>query len=40
MRFEGYDGPSGAWPITKQLISHCLLVGLPIAWIARRARAA
>ncbi len=40
MRFEGYDGPSGAWPITKQLISHCLLVGLPIAWIARRERTA
>ena len=41
MRFEGYNGPSGAWPITKQLISHCLLVGLPIAWIAaRRPRAA
>jgi len=39
-RFEGYTGPSGAWPITKQLISHCLLVGLPIAWIARRERAA
>jgi len=39
-RFEGYTGPSGAWPITKQLISHCLLVGLPIAWIAKRDRAA
>ena len=36
LRFEGYRTPSEAWPITKQLISHCLLVGLPIAWIAAR----
>ena len=40
LRFEGYQTPREAWPIAKQLISHCLLVGLPIAWIARRERAA
>jgi hypothetical protein len=41
LRFEGYQTPREAWPIAKQLISHCLLVGVPIAWIAaRRGRAA
>ena len=39
-RFEGYQTPHELWPITKQLISHCMLVGLPIAFIAHRARAA
>lgn len=28
--------PSGAWSIGNQLFSHCVLVGLPIALIARR----
>lgn len=36
LRWESYTPPHEAWPITRQLISHCLLVGLPIAFIARR----
>ena len=36
LRFEGYQTPHAPWAIVRQLISHCLLVGLPIAWIARR----
>lgn len=40
LRWDSYQTPSEAWPIVKQLISHCLLTGLPIAWItARSARA-
>jgi hypothetical protein len=39
LRFEGFHHPSALWPIVRQLISHCLLVGLPIAWIARRTNA-
>ena len=40
MRWESYTTPSEALPILKQLISHCLLTGLPIAWIAARSRSA
>ena len=36
MRWENIPPPSGAWPITNQLISHLLLVGIPIALIAAR----
>ena len=36
LRWDGYQTPSEAWPIAKQLISHCLLTGLPIAWITAR----
>ena len=36
LRFETYHTPSEALPIAKQLFSHCLLVGLPIAWVASR----
>ena len=36
LRWESYQTPSEAWPIVRQLISHCLLTGLPIAWIASR----
>lgn len=36
LRWESYQTPHEAWPIAKQLISHCLLVGLPIAWITER----
>jgi hypothetical protein len=40
LRFESYQTPSEAWPIAKQLFSHLILVGLPIAWVAaRRVRA-
>lgn len=38
LRWESFTPPSEAMPIVKQLISHCLLTGLPIAWIAARAR--
>jgi len=40
LRWESYTTPSEALPILKQLISHCLLTGLPIAWIAARSRRA
>ena len=40
MRWESYATPSEALPILKQLISHCLLTGLPIAWITARSRPA
>jgi len=36
LRFESYQTPHEALPIAKQLFSHCLLVGLPIAWVASR----
>ena len=36
LRWESYRTPSEAIPIAKQLFSHCLLVGLPIAWVASR----
>ena len=35
LRF-GIPHPSNAAAITRQLISHVLLVGIPIAWIAAR----
>lgn len=38
LRWESYQTPSEALPILKQLISHCLLTGLPIAWIAARSK--
>ena len=38
LRWDSYRTPSEALPIAKQLISHCLLTGLPIAWIASRYR--
>ena len=40
LRWESYTTPSEALPILKQLISHCLLTGPPIAWIAARSRRA
>jgi hypothetical protein len=36
LRWEGYTPPHEAMPIARQLFAHCLLVGLPIAWFARR----
>jgi uncharacterized membrane protein YagU involved in acid resistance len=36
LRWESYQTPSEAVPIAKQLLSHCLLTGLPIAWITAR----
>ena len=36
LRWEGYHTPQGAVPIARQLFAHCILVGLPIAWFARR----
>ena len=38
LRWESYATPSEALPILKQLISHCLLTGLPIAWITARSQ--
>ena len=38
LRWESFAPPSEAMPIVKQLISHCLLTGLPIAWITARAQ--
>lgn len=35
-RWENIHPPSGLWPITNQLISHVLLVGIPIALITAR----
>jgi hypothetical protein len=40
LRWESYQTPSEAVPILKQLISHCLLTGLPIAWITARSQRA
>ena len=40
LRWESYTTPSEAVPILKQLISHCLLTGLPIAWITARSQRA
>ena len=37
LRFESYRTPHELLPIAKQLFSHCICVGLPIAFIARRA---
>lgn len=38
LRWSSYQTPHDALAITKQLFSHCVLVGLPLAWItARRA---
>ena len=36
LRWEAYHTPSGTMPIARQLFAHCILVGLPIAWFARR----
>ena len=36
LRWDGYTPPHEAVPIARQLFAHCLLVGLPIAWFARR----
>jgi hypothetical protein len=40
LRWDSYQTPREAWPIVKQLVSHCLLVGLPIAFITRQNAAA
>jgi uncharacterized membrane protein YagU involved in acid resistance len=37
LRWESFTTPSEPLAIGKQLISHCLLTGLPIAWITARA---
>jgi hypothetical protein len=36
----GMSPPSEAGAIAQQLVSHCLLVGIPVAWISARARRA
>lgn len=38
LRWESYTTPREPIDIAQQLFSHCILVGLPIAWIAARAR--
>jgi hypothetical protein len=40
LRWDTYQTPNELWPIVRQLISHCLLTGLPIAWITARSRRA
>ena len=40
LRWDTYQTPNEAWPIVRQLISHCLLTGLPISWIAARTQSA
>lgn len=40
LRWDSYQTPREFWPIVRQLVSHCLLVGLPIAFITRRRAAA
>jgi hypothetical protein len=37
-RFEGFAPPSEAVGIAKGLFAHCILVGLPIAWITARSQ--
>jgi hypothetical protein len=39
-RFEGFASPNAPVDIAKGLFAHCVLVGLPIAWISARARTA
>jgi hypothetical protein len=34
LRWPDAPLPHAAWPIAQQLFSHCLLTGLPIAWVA------
>jgi hypothetical protein len=36
LRWPDMPLPHTLWGISNALFSHCLLVGLPIAWIARR----
>jgi len=38
LRWDSYQTPSELVPIARQLFSHCVCVGLPIAWIAARIR--
>ncbi len=38
LRWSSYQTPHEALAIAKQLFSHCILVGLPIAWITRQAQ--
>jgi hypothetical protein len=36
LRWDSFQPPGELVPIAKQLFSHCILVGLPIAWFAAR----
>ena len=36
LRWEGFVRPNEPLAIARQLFAHCILVGLPIAWFARR----
>ena len=36
LRWDSYTTPSEPMAIARQLLAHCVLVGLPIAWFARR----
>jgi hypothetical protein len=36
LRWDSYQTPSELGAIARQLFSHCVLTGLPIAWIASR----
>jgi predicted membrane protein len=36
LRWDSYQTPHEPLAIAKQLFSHCICVGLPIAWIAMR----
>ena len=39
LRWDGYSTPHEPIAIARQLFAHCILVGLPIAFIARRSSA-
>jgi len=36
LRWDSYIAPSEPMAIARQLLAHCVLVGLPIAWFAAR----
>jgi hypothetical protein len=36
LRWDSYTAPSEPAAIARQLFAHCVLVGVPIAWFARR----
>jgi uncharacterized membrane protein YagU involved in acid resistance len=38
LRWDSFSPPSEVMPIVKQLVSHCLLTGLPIALITARSQ--
>ena len=39
LRWDSFEPPSALAQIVRQLFSHCVCVGLPLAWIARQGAA-